>query len=370
MYAASAYRAESWLKWLTAMAVGRRKRDRILPELFSGLTHPTFEANVALWRLSRRAREIPAVHSAVRDLEPERLETTREGKQFLCAFRGFLDAYGHRESTCWYLSTPTWRCDPMQAWRLLRSMAEVEEPPAYLEQPRKDHRQARALVERRLRFLPGLRPLFRWLLRALRTLTAFREHSHFDLTRVLAALQEIAGEWGRRLVERGALRTANDVFYLTPDEVRDWLLGDAPDPRDVQRLLVQRLATYQLANTRWQAERYTENVRGAALTGTATSAGVVTGKVRIVRGEHQFERLEPGEVLVCPYTTPAWTPLFTSAAAVVTETGGAASHAAIVAREYGIPAVMGVRGAVRVLEDGVEILVDGDRGLVRRVRER
>jgi len=68
--------------------------------------------------------------------------------------------------------------------------------------------------------------------------------------------------------------------------------------------------------------------------------------------------------LICPYTNPAWTPLFTSAAAVVTETGGAASHAAIVAREYGIPAVMAVRGATRILEDGQAVLVDGNRGIV------
>ena len=258
----------------------------------------------------------------------------------------------------------------MQVWRLLRSIAEVDEPPAAFEQSGTDHRRARHLVERRLRLIPGLRPCFRGLLQALRNLTAFREQSHFDLTRVLAALQEIAAEWGRRLAKRGVLSTTDDVYYLTHDEVRDWLLGDAPEANDVHRLLAHRMATYQLANTRWQTDRYTEKTRGAALKGIPTSPGVVTGKARIIRGEHQFERLRPGEVLVCPYTTPAWTPLFTSAAAVVTETGGAASHAAIVAREYGIPAVMAVRGAVRALEDGVEILVDGDRGVVRPIRER
>jgi pyruvate,water dikinase len=88
-----------------------------------------------------------------------------------------------------------------------------------------------------------------------------------------------------------------------------------------------------------------------------------------VSGEQQFDRLQPAEVLVCSYTNPAWTPLFATAAAVVTETGGAASHAAIVAREYGIPAVMSVQEATRILADGDDIIVDGDRGVVRRVRE-
>ncbi|MFZ5817111.1 MAG: PEP-utilizing enzyme, partial [Bacillota bacterium] len=81
--------------------------------------------------------------------------------------------------------------------------------------------------------------------------------------------------------------------------------------------------------------------------------------------ESQFHRMQPGEVMVCRYTNPAWTPLFVSAAAVVTETGGAGSHAAIVAREYGIPAVMGVRGALSRIEDGQEVLVDGTAGTVQ-----
>jgi phosphohistidine swiveling domain-containing protein len=370
MYAASAYRAEWGVKLLTTMAVGRRKRDGVFARLMGGLTHPTLETNAELWQLSRRARQTPSVRSAVRDLDPKQLESTREGRQFLRAFGDFLDAYGHRESTCWYLSTPTWRCDPMQVWRLLRSISEVDEPRTNSEQADKDYQRARDLVERRLRFIPGLRSYFRWLLHAVRDLTVFRERSHFDLTRVLAALQEIATEWGRRLVERGVLNVADDVFYLTYHEVRDWLLSDPPETNVIRKLLAQRRATYQLANTRWQSQRHDGGHRGAVLKGIATSVGVVTGKARIIRGEHQFERLRPGEILVCPYTTPAWTPLFTSAAAVVTETGGAASHASIVAREYGIPAVMGVRGAMRVLDDGMEILVDGDRGIVRPIRKR
>ena len=249
-------------------------------------------------------------------------------------------------------------------------MMEVEEPPREFEQALLDHRGARELVERRLRFIPGLRPSFRWLLDAIRSLTAFREHSHFDLTRPLSALQDIAAEWGRRLAERGVLRDPDDVFYLTHEEVRAWLLGQAPEAEEVHELVERRRATYQLANTRWQAERLEGSTQGGSLKGIATSPGVVRGRARIVRGEQQFDRLQPAEVLVCSYTNPAWTPLFATAAAVVTETGGAASHAAIVAREYGIPAVMSVREATRILADGDDIIVDGDRGEVRRVRER
>ena len=365
MFAAGAYGAENWLKLLVTLAVGRRKSDQVMAKLLSGVTNPTLETNVALWRLSRMAREQPTVRAVIRELAPERLERTPEGRTFLQAFGEFLDAYGHREGSCWYLSTPTWKREPMQVWRLLASMVEVKEFPADPKQANVRYRDACELVERRLRFVPGLRRSFRWFLHRIRALTAFREHSHFDLTRPLAALQEIAAEWGRRLVERGVLSSADDVFYLTHEEVQDWLLGRAPGAEVPHRLLARRRATYQLANTRWQAERL--EGRGSALKGIATSPGVVRARARIIRGERQFEQLQPGEVLVCSYTTPSWTPLFVSAAAVVTETGGAASHAAIVAREYGIPAVMAVHGATRILEDGVEILVDGDRGIVQRV---
>jgi pyruvate,water dikinase len=370
MYIAGAFQTEIWLRRLVTLAVGRRKRDRVLAQLLSGLSqHPTVDANAVLWRLSRRARGNPEVQDAVRELAPERLDRTAEGRSFVDAFNAFLENYGHREGSCWYLSTPTWSRDPMQVWRLLRSTMEVDNPPRDPDQAHADYRAARERVERRLRFIPGLRPSFGWLLDAIRSLTVFREHSHFDLTRPLSALQGIATEWGRRLTERGILSEPDQVFYLTHQEVRAWLIGQAPDTKRVRDLMARRRATYQLANTRWQAERLGADVGSEKLQGIATSPGVARGRARLVRGEHQFERLQPGEVLVCPYTNPAWTPLFATAAAVVTETGGVASHAAIVAREYGIPAVMSVRGATSLIADGDDIIVDGNRGKVRPIRD-
>ena len=365
MFATSAFRAESLLRLLVAMAVGKHKSADTLASLMSGLEHPTLEANAALWRLSRLARRKPSLLAAVEALDPARLRSTDEGREFLSEFADFLDSFGHRETSCWYLSTPTWRVDPTQVWRLLRSMVLAEQSPDDLKRARDDYRTARDKVEQRLRLLPGAAMLFRWLADSLRNLTEFRELSHFDLTRVQAALQEIAAEWGIRLVDRGLLQTTDDVFYLTYDEIRGWLLEDRhPSPEQIRDLLARRRATYQLVNTRWQAERSTGRERGSRMRGIATSPGIASGKARVIRGEHQFERLQPGEILVCPFTTPAWTPLFASAAAVVTETGGAASHAAIVAREYGIPAVMSVLGVMRQLQDGDEIVVDGESGTV------
>ncbi|MFI0424264.1 PEP/pyruvate-binding domain-containing protein [Spongiactinospora sp. 9N601] len=107
----------------------------------------------------------------------------------------------------------------------------------------------------------------------------------------------------------------------------------------------------------------------AALTGTPGSRGTVAGTARIVRGPGDFGRVRPGDILVCPFTDPAWTPLLRVAAGVVTEVGGVLSHAAIVARELGIPAVLGVEGATSRLHDGVAVTLDGTSGTITVIRE-
>jgi len=101
-----------------------------------------------------------------------------------------------------------------------------------------------------------------------------------------------------------------------------------------------------------------------ALTGTPGSTGTVTGAARTVRGPDDFARVRPGDVLICPFTDPAWTPLLRIVAGVVTETGGALSHAAIIAREHGIPAVLGIPGAMASIPDGATVTVDGTTGTV------
>ncbi|MEV6034816.1 PEP/pyruvate-binding domain-containing protein [Nonomuraea sp. NPDC052116] len=108
----------------------------------------------------------------------------------------------------------------------------------------------------------------------------------------------------------------------------------------------------------------TSDTPAGALTGTPGSRGTVTGTARIVRGPGDFARIHPGDILVCPFTDPAWTPLLRIAAGVVTETGGVLSHAAIVARELGIPAVLGVPDATGRLHDGTVITIDGSTGAV------
>ncbi|WP_437321743.1 PEP/pyruvate-binding domain-containing protein [Sorangium sp. So ce385] len=354
------------------LAVGSKRAATVMSDLVSGVHTRTSDVNLALFHLARRAASAgPEVAGAIREGRPEALRASEAGRAMLAEVEAFLEEHGHRESAGLYLSAPTWRQDPAPLWGLLRGLLDAAEPPSE-EAGLARYQAALEEVTRALRFVPGLADAFRRTVERLRSAIAFRERTHFDLVRSYSALQAIVAEIARRLVERGHLPSSDDVFYLTEAEVRAWLTGTAPPLDEVKRLVQRRRATYGVVNARWQRTAFEMGGGGAPgdeLRGVGASSGVVRGKARIVRDAGEFERLKAGEILVCRYTNPAWTPLFTLAAGVVTDTGGAVSHAAIVAREYGIPAVLGAAGATERITDGQEILVDGTEGRVTLLRQ-
>lgn len=364
MSAAGAIRLEFLLTFMVVLAVGPRRHRQVMADLMSGIQTPTVSLNEELWQLSRLARKNPEVLKCTRLMDIERLLDSEEGRKFADLFKAFIEKYGHREGACWYLTTPTWRQDQKQVWRILASLVAVDEPTGTFKQAQARHLSVIALIEKRLRFIPGLSKTFSQLWHRLYRLNVFREKSHYDLTRPLDALQEIAAEWGRRLLNRGILVHEADVGMLTYDEVRQWLCKSPPASNEVRKLVLRRRATYKLINAAWQQEREGKAVNGKELKGIAASPGIARGKVRIIHDEDEFNHLLAGEVLVTSYTNPAWTPLFSIAAAVITETGGPASHAAIVAREYKIPAIMAIPRVTQILKMGQDVMIDGNRGLV------
>jgi pyruvate,water dikinase len=192
----------------------------------------------------------------------------------------------------------------------------------------------------------------------------------------LQATREVLRGFGRRLVAEGAFCEVDDVWMLERVELADALVGPlAP----LQPLVARRRDELAeglrsgpapfLGDPPEESERHSilEKFYGrgrSGLTGTAASPGHADGIARVVTDERDFARIEAGDVLVTTTTTPAWTPLFPSLAALVTETGGILSHAAVVAREYGLPAVVGVERATHVIPDGKRIAVDGSAGTV------
>ena len=204
-------------------------------------------------------------------------------------------------------------------------------------------------------------------------LFALREDTHFYATMALPVVHRVALELGKRLQRTGTLCRPEDVFHLRLEELAD--AGPSwPPPADVLERLAATAERRRLKRESVESRPFfdpgllgTPGVHrppGVLLAGTPGSPGVARGPARIVLDEAGFAALRDGEVLVAPLTNPAWTPLFARAAAVVVDTGGAASHAAIVAREYGVPAVMGTGDGTTKLADGQVVIVDGTRGVV------
>jgi rifampicin phosphotransferase len=196
-------------------------------------------------------------------------------------------------------------------------------------------------------------------------------------------MRAMLDELGRRLVAGGVLRRREDVYWLSRGELQ--AAAEAADAGRATPTLSNTIAQRQELwrgqrravppqllpeNSRWM--RLFDNMMPATtaeqsadvLSGIGASAGRITAPARVLGGPQDFGQMRPGDVLVASITTPAWTPLFAMAAAVVTDIGGPLSHSSIVAREYGIPAVLGTAVATRRISSGQPVTVDGDAGRV------
>ena len=209
-----------------------------------------------------------------------------------------------------------------------------------------------------------------------------REDALGDVGLAWPQMRRMLQELGRRLVAGGVLETPEDVYWLSRDEVL--AAAEAAEsggpPRSRPKTIARRKALWRgqyrvtppqmLPEATWM--RVFDNMMpatmadqsGDVLTGIGASAGRVTAPARVLGGPQEFGQMRPGDVLVASITTPAWTPLFAMASAVVTDIGGPLSHSSIVAREYGIPAVLGTAVASRRITSGQSITVDGDAGKV------
>lgn len=359
---------------LSLMLLGRRNLG---PALVAGAPTLTNAANKALEALARQATSDPELSRALVDEPPlsvlHRVRTEDRFTVFRAELEAFLAEYGHRETVSVAIaSAPAWRDAPETVLGIVRTLLSKGPTEA-------TDRTADALAEVCGHpFVRAITPLRRMLtdtVERARAGLAFREDTHFYATMVLPPLRRAFVDLGRRLTHGGVLDTPDDVWHLTYAELAAVTDEDGALPawvRDTYRPLVQarkeerrRLEPFPLLDPQLLLEDRPAT-EGALVFGTAASRGRVSGPVRVIHGPNEFGQLAAGEILVCPYTNPSWTPLFQRAAAVVVDTGGPGSHAAIVAREYGIPAVMGTGRGTSVLSNGQHVLVDGSAGAVFR----
>jgi pyruvate,water dikinase len=208
-----------------------------------------------------------------------------------------------------------------------------------------------------------------------------RENSIFDMGMGHPLIRRMFAELGRRFAAGGTIESAGDIYWLEKPEVQELVAAlEAGQPLpNVAGRIPARKAEWQSSikfappvmlpeKSGWNKLIHGDEAQKkdgkTILKGVGTSSGIITAPARVLLGPEDFAAMKPGEVLVAVTTTPAWTPLFAMASAVVTDIGGPLSHSSIVAREYGIPAVMAARGATRYIQSGQMVTVDGSAGTV------
>lgn len=362
--------------------------------LLQGQDNLSLRSDRALYALGRSVAASPALGAALAAGDARAvlraLEATAEGRAFRADLDAYLAEWGRRHDGFVSWAKPTWVEDPSAALQAIRDYAAgpEQDPAAGTAKLAAEREQLVADARERLAGMPeSVRGEFELLLRAGQDGTVLQEDHNFwidmavgyELRRVLLAV-------GDRLAALGAIDARDDVWHLTVDEARGALAGgsDLRAAVAARRAELQRFAAVQpppalgtfppgpppedavtSAIFKMFGGIPAEPSAANEVTGMAGSPGTVTGRARVLSSLAEAHRLEPGDVLVTSSTSPPWTPLFAVASAVVTDTGGILCHCAVVAREYGIPAVVGARGATGRIPDGAEVEVDGDAGVVR-----
>lgn len=354
--------------------------DQLAPyRILESVPNETNEADARIWELARRARQLGVDDVFVEfppDLVPDRLALTHNGRLLRHELDEYLLRFGGRAR--WHeLSLPREVEMPRMTVESIRLFIEAGRPPRV-----PDHAEAQRLEKQLLSVAPDVEDL----LAAAKVGHALKEsHAyHIDYPTLLVTRELLLG-FGRRLVVSGNLDSVDDVWMLRREELRAAASGE--ETANLKTLVRERRE--ELARGRSQgpapylgeapmaSERdpilekfYGNGGAGASdLKGVAASPGVATGAARLVLGPDDFGRVRPGDILVATTTTPAWTPLFPSLAGIVTESGGVLCHGAIVAREYGIPAVVGLPGATERISDGMPVQIDGRTGEVTVMTE-
>lgn len=351
------------------------------PALYDSLTcfceTKTNLVNNDLLRLAEHVRRTPLLRDLLARVE--RRQIWKEGKlrafpEFVEELHGFLANHGHREVD-FDTYVPTWSGQPwvvLENIRLILERGELYDPA----QREIDLRERQQNAERRLTELvpEDLRYFALELVRLARAYTSLDDLEHYETTRLSVPFRRAIVELGRRLVDGRVLQTPDDIFFLRRATIEARIEGAITAAETAAEANALK-AAYETNRKRTPSWTLGESGADAAapaagdLKGMPGSPGVAEGTVFRLRGVEDFSRFPPGSVLVARTTNPAWTPLFHSSVAVITESGGPLSHGAVTAREVGIPAVMSVRGALSALQDGERVRVNGSTGTVTRLGE-
>ncbi|MCC7119523.1 MAG: hypothetical protein IT310_13445 [Anaerolineales bacterium] len=354
----------AFLKFLLRFA--KDSKQISVMDLLGDLPYKTAVIDHALRQLASEAGQLPRareilVNTPLDSVLPA-IQKDAEGKILLEKVQAFLDEHGARTMRMYLpFSNRSWSETPATLLTTIAVILRADKP----------HVEAHHYDEIRQRLLAGLsgwsRSRFISTLEKFRSGHVARESTLYTIEEGFLQARRGVDEAAQRLMKGGALSNAKQIIYLTLNELCAALGGSlalSEIPALITRREKARPQAMKLWRGKWQAAKKVSS-NASVLKGLSGSSGYAEGTVKVINGPAEFDKLQSGDVLVCPYTDPAWTPLFTLAGAVVSDTGGPLSHAAIVAREYGIPAVLGTQIATAQFKDGDRIGVDGQNGEVR-----
>jgi pyruvate,water dikinase len=335
-----------------------------------------------IWDLSRLVKESPEVTGIFETHEPggvlAALEAagTEDAEAFLAALREFLAEYGYRSVFEAEMMLPNWETDPSYVLAMIRNYLGADEASNPRTQEKNQETEREKAMEDALgRLSASRRRIFRYVLGQAQKFITLREFMKALLVKELAQTKKEIMVMSSRFAEDGFIREPIDFYFLTMDEVEAFARGEGADipvndlvprrKREYERNQKVVLPEYSDGRPRPLSVRELES-RGdvEVMEGIPVSPGKVTGRARVITDPRRHAEILPGEILVAPVTDAAWTPLFVTAVAIVVDVGGPLSHGSIVAREFGIPGVLSVGMATRIIKNGQIITVDGDEGKV------
>ncbi len=365
-------------------------KPELIMTLIAGLGDVDSAApSFAMWELGRLVRgsaSLTAVFDAGLPGLPARLADAaesgdNEAAEFDWRFKKFLDDFGSRGPNEWEFRSNTWGTNPavpLAAIDRMRFADDADSPKARTDIRSDERERATDEVRTMLAGYDEALGAFDAGLRVAHLTNVGRERTKTNNIKIVHEMRLAYRELGRRLVERGIFDNVEQVFMLVDGELDD--LAEKPEPFAA---IVRERERYYLTLwdreppfvtfgapppvTEWPRRSTAVNVAsavGTVLSGIPGCPGVARGRARVVLDPADPRGLEPGEVLIAPFTDPSWTPLFVPAAAVVVDVGAQITHAVIVSRELGLPCVVSVTGATKTIPDGALVEVDGAAGTV------
>lgn len=374
--------------------------DRKTFELFSGLSEKSSEPARQLARLAQMARERSTLHHLLEQIDDHTIERLADlDRDFAKVFATYLHEFGCR--VLGDITDPTLAETPTLVLGLIRDQLARSYDPA-ADVGKLEQKRAEAIAEARTviasRSAQDRERFERALARGEQAYPLREDNQFYAVSAPMALMRYAVLEMGRRLAHRGQIGQRDDVFFFELEEARAALRDgngrsslvarrkgerarvethpgpasygkDPGDPPSMAALPAE--ARFLMEAMLWASNHvFASDHRGhqqttdRTLKGIAASPGVYSGTARVILNESEFTKLQPGDVLICPITSPVWSVLFPSVGALVTDTGGILSHSAIIAREYRVPAVVATGNATRSLRDGQQVTVDGTAGTV------